>query len=209
MIRSVALHAPCHCRRFPGSVTKSPGALVGRRRWLWACCWGRRMAQSVDDGGRGARLARRDEGAYCWYVTEEQRGQTGCIGREGDRPSHSQALSERTPASSWVAHSQLLNLGQQHAARKMFGKGRRRTACLAGSPRGSERPHPQRFALFRERTIRESARLLRDENARPPEVSRCVGGMGTPQQREFGRGRLTGPIRSITARWRGWRGWCR
>jgi hypothetical protein len=29
------------------------------------------MAKSVDDRGRGARQARRDEGAYCWYVTEE------------------------------------------------------------------------------------------------------------------------------------------
>jgi hypothetical protein len=28
-------------------------------------------------------MARRDEGAYCWYVTEEQRSQPGCIGREG------------------------------------------------------------------------------------------------------------------------------
>jgi hypothetical protein len=42
------------------------------------------MAKSVDDRVRGARLARRDEGAYCWYVTEEQRSQAGCIGREGD-----------------------------------------------------------------------------------------------------------------------------
>ena len=32
---------------------------------------------AVDDRGRGARLARRDEGAYCWYVTEEQRSQAG------------------------------------------------------------------------------------------------------------------------------------
>jgi hypothetical protein len=54
------------------------------------------MAKSVDDRGRGARLARRDEGAYCCYVTEEQRsqlGKPGCIGREGDRLSHSRALS--------------------------------------------------------------------------------------------------------------------
>ena len=35
------------------------------------------MAKSVDDRGRGARLARRDEGAYYWYVTEEQRSQPG------------------------------------------------------------------------------------------------------------------------------------
>ena len=33
------------------------------------------MAKSVDDRGRGARMARRDEGAYCSYVTEEQRSQ--------------------------------------------------------------------------------------------------------------------------------------
>src|SRR6185369_6936650 len=52
------------------------------------------MAKSVDDRGRGARLERRDEGAYCWYVTEEQRSQPGCIGREGDRLSHSRALSQ-------------------------------------------------------------------------------------------------------------------
>jgi len=32
---------------------------------------------AVDDRGRGARLARRDEGAYCWYVTEEQRSRPG------------------------------------------------------------------------------------------------------------------------------------
>jgi hypothetical protein len=53
------------------------------------------MAKSVDDRGRGARLARRDEGAYCWYVAEEQRsqpGKPGCLGREGDRLSHSRAL---------------------------------------------------------------------------------------------------------------------
>src|SRR5690349_20207959 len=50
------------------------------------------MAKSVEDRGRGARPARRDEGAYCWYVTEEQRSRPGCIGREIDRLSHSRAL---------------------------------------------------------------------------------------------------------------------
>jgi Protein of unknown function (DUF3606) len=53
------------------------------------------MAKSADDRGRGARLAKRDEGAYCWYVTEEQRsqpGKPGCIGRESDRLSHSRPL---------------------------------------------------------------------------------------------------------------------
>jgi hypothetical protein len=53
------------------------------------------MAKSVDDRGRGARLARRDEGAYCWYVTEEQRSQPGCLDREGDRLSHSRALTNK------------------------------------------------------------------------------------------------------------------
>jgi hypothetical protein len=46
------------------------------------------MAESVDDRGPGARLARRDEGAYCLDVTEEQRGQPrkpGCVSRESDR----------------------------------------------------------------------------------------------------------------------------
>src|SRR6185369_14233650 len=51
------------------------------------------MAKSVDYRGRGARTARRDEGAYYWYVTEEQRSRPGCIGRENDRLSHSRALS--------------------------------------------------------------------------------------------------------------------
>jgi hypothetical protein len=36
----------------------------------------------VASRGRGAPLARRDEGAYCWHATEEQRSQPGCIGRE-------------------------------------------------------------------------------------------------------------------------------
>jgi len=40
------------------------------------------MAKLVEDRGRGARMARRDEGAYCWYVTEEQRSKPGCLGRE-------------------------------------------------------------------------------------------------------------------------------
>jgi hypothetical protein len=63
------------------------------------------MAKSVDDRGRGARLARRDEGAYCWYVTEEQRSQQGCIGRESDRLSHSRALSFRPMSQLTLAFS--------------------------------------------------------------------------------------------------------
>ena len=47
------------------------------------------MAKSVDDSGPDPRMAGRDEGAYCWFVTDEQRNQPGCIGREGDRLSHS------------------------------------------------------------------------------------------------------------------------
>jgi len=54
------------------------------------------MAKSVDDRGPGPRLARRDEGAYRSYVTEEQRSHPGCIGRESDRLSHSLALSRST-----------------------------------------------------------------------------------------------------------------
>ena len=59
------------------------------------------MAKSVEDRGRGARQARRDEGAYCLYVTEEQRSPPGCIGREIDRLSHSRALSE--PQSPYLS----------------------------------------------------------------------------------------------------------
>jgi hypothetical protein len=51
-----------------------------------------RGRESVDDRGRGAWLARRDEGASCWYVTEEQRSQAGCIGRESERLSYSRPL---------------------------------------------------------------------------------------------------------------------
>jgi hypothetical protein len=54
---------------------------------------GPRMVKSVDDRGRGARLARRNEGAYCWYVTEPQRSRPGCIGCDGDRLDHSRALA--------------------------------------------------------------------------------------------------------------------
>jgi hypothetical protein len=64
---------------------------LGATAWLSrraAClCFSRgpAMAKSVEDRGPGARLARRDEGASCWYVTEEQRSQAGRIGRESDR----------------------------------------------------------------------------------------------------------------------------
>jgi len=51
------------------------------------------MAKSVEDRGPGARMARRDEGAYCRYVTEEHRRQPGCLGHAIDRLSHSRALS--------------------------------------------------------------------------------------------------------------------
>ena len=56
---------------------------------------GPRMANSVEDRGRGARMARPDEGAYCRYVTEEQR-------RQLDRLGHSRALRplNRTPGIS-------------------------------------------------------------------------------------------------------------
>jgi hypothetical protein len=43
-------------------------------------------------------MAKRDEGAYLQYVTEEQRSQPGWIGREGDRRSHSRALRARQSA---------------------------------------------------------------------------------------------------------------
>jgi hypothetical protein len=65
------------------------------------------MAKSVDDRGRGARLARRDEGAYCWYVTEEQQSQPGCLGREGDRLSYSRALSSTAMSSRAYAATML------------------------------------------------------------------------------------------------------
>jgi hypothetical protein len=54
-------------------------------------------------------MARRDEGAYLRYVTEEQRGQPRWIGREIDRLSHSRAL--RLEPEPWsVAASGALRL---------------------------------------------------------------------------------------------------
>ena len=51
-------------------------------------------------------MARRDEGAYCGYVTEEHPRQPECLGREIDRLSHSRALSQfveqRRPAFAVV-----------------------------------------------------------------------------------------------------------
>ena len=41
---------------------------------------------------RGARLARREESKYCWYVTEPQRSQPGGIRVEGARLGHSRAI---------------------------------------------------------------------------------------------------------------------
>jgi len=38
-------------------------------------------------------MARRDEGAYCGYVTEEQRRQPGCLGREIGPLGHARDLS--------------------------------------------------------------------------------------------------------------------
>ncbi len=50
------------------------------------------MNRSTDDRGRGARIARREKGAYSPYVTDEQRSESGWIGREGGRFVHSRAL---------------------------------------------------------------------------------------------------------------------
>jgi len=57
----------------PETVEASAVVAVGRRPLRLRP----RMAKSVDDRGRGARMARRDEGAYSLYVTEEQRSQPG------------------------------------------------------------------------------------------------------------------------------------
>src|SRR6188768_579779 len=83
---------------------------------------GPRIAKPVDYRSRGARMARRDEGAYCWYATEEQRCQPGCLGRESDRLGHSRALSQQSPAqltdSPW----------ERDSARSSPTRGRPRTA---------------------------------------------------------------------------------
>jgi hypothetical protein len=47
-----------------------PNADCRRKTCIPEPPYGSRMAKSVVDRGRGARLATRDEGGYCWYVTE-------------------------------------------------------------------------------------------------------------------------------------------
>src|SRR3954463_15019562 len=94
------------------------------------------MAKSVDDRGRGARMARRDEGAYCLYVTEAQRSQSGWIGREGDRLSHSRALrvDVRTIAPPRDAQSIRRALSPVAGAGAKFQAARR-----GATPRGDRR----------------------------------------------------------------------
>ncbi len=55
------------------------------------------MNKLIDDRGRGARIARREEGAYSPYATDEQRREPGRIDREGDRVVHLRALTVRAP----------------------------------------------------------------------------------------------------------------
>src|SRR5450432_2140685 len=78
---------------------------------------GPRMAKSVDDRGRGARLARRDEGAYCWYVTEEHEASFGV--RECPlviscrHPAQVQfRIGQGEAASSCKIFSQFVDVGQ-------------------------------------------------------------------------------------------------
>jgi RNA polymerase sigma-70 factor (ECF subfamily) len=97
------------------------------------------MNKSIDDRGRAARMARREEGAYSSYVTDEQRSQSGWIGRENERVIHSRALSsERTRREVALEWSEALaelpapdplveQLRVRHAARVTDAL---RTACL-------------------------------------------------------------------------------
>src|SRR5882724_3270375 len=90
------------------------------------------MAKSVDDRGRGARMARRDEGAYRWYVTEEQRSHPGCIGRESDRLSLSRTLSPLNRRLRAAARGEAFRAGPQANA------ARRRTARFSDRDRAAE-----------------------------------------------------------------------
>ena len=74
-------------------------------------------------------MARRDEGAYCGYVTEEQRRQAGCLGREIDRLNHSRALTRGVFA------------GRPASARSFAGGSRhRRTAARSARATGGKVP---------------------------------------------------------------------
>src|SRR4051794_35715207 len=106
------------------TVSESWAADEARPRFFRWPAKGPRMAKSVDDRGRGARMARRDEGAYWRYVTEEQRSHPGWIGREGDRLSHSRALSARVTV--FHADGEIVGVGvaqEANARPAAFGRG--------------------------------------------------------------------------------------
>jgi hypothetical protein len=76
-------------------------------------------------------MARRDEGAYLRYVTEEQRSQAGWIGREIDRLSHSRALSGASRRGEACRHA-ALDVGARDARGRLVRASRcrcRRAGC--------------------------------------------------------------------------------
>ena len=99
------------------------------------------MVKSVDDRGRGARLARRDEAAYRGYVTEPQRSKSGCIGCEGDRLDHAQALSIPTTKQPlrWLV---LTALACHALACSSDGQGGRAPASVGGGAADADADAP-------------------------------------------------------------------
>src|SRR6187551_129650 len=75
------------------------------------------MAESVDDGGRGARLASRDEGAYCGPVNEEQRFQ---------------AVASTTKAKHFVVVGPVLSPGPPNVA-PTLRRVASRSSCSCGA----------------------------------------------------------------------------
>ena len=96
------------------------------------------MGKSVDDRGPCARLARRDEGAYYWHVTEEQRSWPGCIGRERDQLSHSRALTIGSLGLALVGRLAAARVRQCGA---MLGRGARSFARYANRTANSVSPN--------------------------------------------------------------------
>ena len=115
---------------------------------------GPRMAKPVEDRSRGARMARRDEGANCGYVTEEQRRQLGWLGREIDRLSHSRALTLGVFA------------GRPASARSFAGGSRhRRTATRSARATGGKVPQS---SFSRAGVVRAGASLRPSAGALSP-----------------------------------------
>ena len=99
-------------------------------------------------GGRGARLARRDDRAYRGYVREEQRGQAGCIARRMQPDFHHGLLAQlaQRPRTSGCLGSRRSDSRKAAAApaRVAEGEPREAEAVEGHASSAARRPAPAR-----------------------------------------------------------------